>query len=109
MAPQNDPLVFGDPEQPLTVGVFVRWLEEHFAPHIARDECQTKAIHEINIAVTGNGDPARGMKTRVDEMWATSQKLDAALNIGRLAWRTAAAVLALAATVAVIGHNVGWW
>lgn len=107
--PSKDPLVFGDPDALMTVGAFVRWLEERFEPHDLRDAEQSQSIKEVNIALLGNGDPTHGIKHKVDEMWSIAQRADAYMDLTKRMYRIVAAILVVAASIVAIGHNVGWW
>ncbi len=106
---KREPLVFGDPSAPMTIGTFVRWLEEQFDPHDLRDAEQSRSIAEVNVAILGNGDPTKGIKHKVESMWDIAQKADAYMDFTKRIWRIVLGVLGGVATITVIGHNVGWW
>jgi hypothetical protein len=98
---QKEPLVFVDPNKPLSVGTFVRWLDEHFNPHTERDICQSKKIDTINIALIN-------MKHKVEGMWEVMQKIDTILSVGKWTWYALASVATVVAALVVIASHLGW-
>lgn len=107
MEQQKEALVFGDPDAVLTVGVFVRWLEERFIPHDEQDAEQSRSIREINVALLGNGTPEHGMKHQHQEMWDILQRVSHFLSTGKLLWAGVLSILVAVAAVASLLKSLG--
>ena len=105
----KEPLVFGDPEQPLSIGVFVRSLEDYFHPHDQLERSNKDAICAIQTTLRGNGTESGGMECKVNEMWKTSQKVDTVLQLGKWIWGSILSLTALIAAAVAIGQNLNWW
>ena len=106
---KHEPLVFGDPEAPLTVGVFVRWLEEVMIPHMEKENEQAKLIGDVWLMITGNGHPEDGIAFQHKEMWETSKRIDTSLRLGKLVWAGGLSLLGALAAVLAIGRTLGAW
>lgn len=109
MTDEQKAVVFGDPEQPLTVGAFVTWLESQFHEHDLRDQAQSLSIAKIDVAIRGNGDPHHGMEYKVDSMWGILQGIDGFLKTSGRIWAVVIGLLAAGAAAASIGHSFGAW
>ena len=106
----KEPIVFGDPQAPLSVGAFVRWLEGPFATHEALERENKTVVQSIQNTLKGNGDQKTGMEFKVGDMWATSQKVDAALKVSTIVIGVILTFVTLVSGVVSIGRNFfNWW
>ena len=105
---EREPLVFGNPDLPLTVGNFVAWLERQFEPHVEEEKENREEIRQLTLMLTGNGEPKSGMKYKVDDMWQTSQRISGWFTLNKMLWVIFVGALGAIAAVISILHNLGF-
>ena len=104
---KREPLVFGDPNATMTVGVFVRWLEEVMIPHMEKEEERAALMTEVWLTLTGNGNPKDGMSYQHKEMWEITQRLSHFFSTGKLLWAMILSLLVAVAAAASLAKSFG--
>ena len=94
---------------PLLHREWTAWLDDHFNPHVEREEEAYRKLDKVTTALFGDGNGDEGISKNVKTLMCTSNRIEYFFDGVAKVWGILVkAVIGIAAIVA-LSKTLGWW